>query len=89
MTLQNLLSELQSVRLHPLTECNIEAVDFNGRSIKLEQTDAGLEQELEEAREECADLEKQIKASKEESDELTRQLEKTEAELEADTGASE
>lgn len=83
MTLQNLLSELEPMRsLHPLTPCNVEAVDFNGCCVKLEQDQSDAEFEAEELRESNADLEKQLKASEEENAELTRQLEKADEDME-------
>lgn len=81
MTLQNLLSDLEPMRnLHPLTPCNVEAVDFNGRTVTVipEGEDENIIADLES---DNADLEKQLKASEEENAELTRQLEKADADL--------
>jgi chromosome segregation ATPase len=92
MTLQNLLSELQSVRLHPMADVNIESVSVVCGAVVAECEFNELEavkDELASANDEIESREKQIKSAEEESTELTRQLEKTEAGLEADTDASE
>ena len=74
MTLQNLLSELQAVRLHPMADVNIESVAVIGGAVVAECEFNELEavkDELASATDEIRDLEKQIKASDAEIEELT------------------
>lgn len=75
MNLRDLQQEVAAIRLHPLTETNIDALDASTGFVLLETDVSDLTSERDEARENETKLAKELKESEDENNRLDRELE--------------
>lgn len=82
LTLAALREELNGLRLHDLTETNVEEVRRVGNSIEAVGDNGGILAELDELRENEKSLAAELKEAEAERDALSRQLDEAEEKLE-------